>query len=116
DDAVDAVAEEGQVGVRAARLVDDHLLGVDDQPGGGYLGIGEQLLHLFDAAEHGGGSVEHPFFGHGQIRHPGEERPGGAEDAPFGGEDPLEVPGEDLGQGEQPEGLGGGGAVHDDGV
>ena len=67
---VDAVPEEGEVGVGATGLGDHHPLGGHHQPDAGAVGVAEQLPDGLEAVEHLLAGREHVVAGHRQRRDP----------------------------------------------
>ena len=113
---IDSVSEKAQVAVGPAGLVDHHLLRIHHQAGGGDVGTGHQLPHLFDPGKHRLRRDEDLVFGHRQICKPGQQGSGGLHQTPLGGHHLLEIPGEDLGKGEQAKGLGRRSTVDDEDI
>ena len=116
DHRVDAVAEQRQVRVGAARFRDHHALGVDDQPHAGAGRVGEELAHAVEAVVEPAGGGEHLVARDRQRGHPAEQGAGHAHHLAFHREDALHVPRQDVGQREEADGLRGGRAVDDDHV
>ena len=94
------------------RLGDDHALGVDHQPSGGDLWVGEQVPDPIQPGVEPLGGAEDLVAGHREVAHPGDHRPHDLVEAAAQGEDPVHVPGQDLGEREEPDGLRRRSAVH----
>ncbi len=115
DDEVRGVAEQVEVGKGALRLLDDHLLEVEDEADRALGLVGEELLHVIEAVEELLAGLEDRVVGHGHAHHPPEQRTGDAHRLPLDREDALEPPAARLGERKKADGLAGRRRVdHDD--
>ena len=75
DHRVDVVAEQREIGVRAARLGDDETLGVHDEPRARDVAVGQQLAHAVEPVVEAAHRAEHAFAGHRNARDALHDRP-----------------------------------------
>ena len=81
-----------EIGERALRLLDDHLLEVENEPDRALLLVGQELLHVIEAVEELLARREHAVIRNGDAHHAPEDRSRDLHRAPLDRKDALEPP------------------------